>query len=386
MDKIFVLPNSIKIHFLPNKTHGIIYIYIGFNKGSLIDGYGKEGTAHIFEHMLIQLFEKNGLQVILEDNGFDVNGETDQNKMALSIETDKEHIKETISLLVNIFNSIKISKKELSIAKKVVKAEFYERYKETDNISFLLSLKNKAYKYKQFSRDENIKTIVAVKINDIKKAKRELFTKSNVFITILGCPDEYSSFIYKKFSTIQLNNKNSKKEVFVPAIRPMKDFYIPKKNIGNFSFLASSTIQNYITLEILTHHLIGWHDAVLDYYLREYRSISYGAGNYISMTGKNIVSTYYFETYSKKNVSKTIDSFSKEKFMPTIKQFNVAKRRFIVELYEKTNSDLCSYFEDIHLNISRSIKYNELIKTIRKFKYSDFKKAFDNLELIKYAR
>lgn len=385
MDKIYLLSNSIKIHFLPNKSNGLIYIYIGFKKGGAIDGYSKEGTVHIFEHLLTHILEINGLQFLLEDNGFDINGETDQGKMILSIETDKNHVKKTTSLIVTALNSMKLYKKDLSVAKKVVKAEFYERLKETDNISFLTTEKNKIFKYKQFSRDESIKSISSVNIKDIKKAKKQLFSKANVFITIVGCNDEDAKFVSNVFSKLNITAQKNKPDTFVLATNQMKDFYIPKKNIGNFSFYCLPTIQNYISNEILTHHLIGWYNAVLDYYLRSYASISYGAGNYISVTEKNIVSTYYFEAYNKKMIDRGINHFKKEDFLPTLKQFNIAKKRFIVEFYEKTNEELCSYFEDIHLNISKSIKYNELLMYIKKIKYKDFKKAFDGFEFTKYT-
>ena len=74
MDKIYILSNSIKVHFLPIKTNGLIYLYIGFGKGASIDEYGKEGTVHLFEHLLTSLLETSGLQTLLEDNGFDING------------------------------------------------------------------------------------------------------------------------------------------------------------------------------------------------------------------------------------------------------------------------------------------------------------------------
>ena len=385
MDKIYILSNSIKVHFLPIKTNGLIYLYIGFGKGASIDEYGKEGTVHLFEHLLTSLLETSGLQTLLEDNGFDINGETDLTKMALTVETDKQHIKETISLIVNTLNNIRIYKKQLAVAKKVVKAEFYERFKEADNISFLTSLKNGTYKYKRFSRDESIKSISAVKIKDIKKVQKLLFSKSNIFITIIGCNDEDSSFILSKFSKIKVKENIKEKKSFSLAVKPMKDFYIPKKNIGNFTFSSTPSISNYIVLEILTHHLIGWYNAILDYYLRSYASISYGAGNYISFTEKNIISTYYFEAYNKKMIYKGINHFKKEDFMPTLKQFNIAKKRFIIEFYEKANDDICSYFEDIHLNISKSIKYNELLSQIKSFKYEKFKRVFKDLEFTKYA-
>ncbi|MEM3860626.1 MAG: insulinase family protein, partial [Candidatus Micrarchaeaceae archaeon] len=140
MEAIYNLSNGIKVHYLkyPNKANNICLI-IGFKNGASIDKYGKEGTTHLLEHLIIKNFEKNGINELLENKGFDVNGETGISDMVLILKSNKNNVEKVINLMVKALNSIKISKRMLFNERKIVKAEYYERLNDLNaNVDFTL--------------------------------------------------------------------------------------------------------------------------------------------------------------------------------------------------------------------------------------------------------
>ncbi|MEM4114516.1 MAG: insulinase family protein [Saccharolobus sp.] len=382
MEAIYNLSNGIKVHYLryPNKANNICLI-IGFKNGASVDKYGKEGTVHLLEHLIIKNFEKNGINELLENKGFDVNGETNISDMTLILKSNKNDVEKAITLVTKTLNNIKISKKMLFNERKIVKAEYYERLNELDaNTDFIL-MRYGLYFYKEYNREETIKSLSKITVKDILDAKRQLFRKKNIIITLFGSIKISDFPKYNKlFEKINLNKETQYPvHVSTKGIAP-----VIRRKIGILNFIKDKPdINDVIFSNIFSNVMTGWFNAALDVYLRDEAKFSYGAENYIQITPKSISNVFYFQAYSKKKIQKTLLQKNKYDFLPEYKYFRYGKQRTLEDFYDSSLEKLTSLFETIHLNISSNIKYSEYLKRLKNFDYKEFKNIFESLKLYK---
>lgn len=218
--KLITLKNNLQVLFLPRpEMHSVILSY-WIKVGSADDPKGKNGLAHLLEHLIIERtakLDKGQFAEAQEQLAGDFSASTDESLTCIEGTFHYSKLKEALNLLKDMVFERSFSTTQISDAKKIISEEI-KQY--DDNLTEVVSKYAKEIRFKNNSAISlpnygNEKTLEQISQNDIASFYQEHYLSKNIILGIAGNfkLNETIKQIEKIFGNIKISTKLAEKTV-----------------------------------------------------------------------------------------------------------------------------------------------------------------------------
>jgi zinc protease len=202
------LPNGLRVIFAPDRAKPTVTVNLTVLVGSIHEGAGEAGMAHIFEHLLFRRLEGfPDVKETLNRMGAQGNGTTwfDRTNFFETMASTKENLETGIRLEAARLGHADLHEEDLEKEGKIVESEFDLR--ATFPQSLLWSgLLGAMYSFHAYSRDPigTVEDFRALRIENIRRFYRRHYTPDNAVLFIAGKfdPDEAFGMVERHFGPL----------------------------------------------------------------------------------------------------------------------------------------------------------------------------------------
>lgn len=309
-------PRFLFVH-TPNMPFSIVSFWL--RAGSRFDPRGKEGLAHLLEHLLMKRTERfpeaTKRLKYMEENGILYGAFTSQDPVYYYCVQQPQETLGAFELLLEGLQGSLVKKDDLEAEKKVV---FDELKRQKNNPSAQIwYLANKAlWPGTMLSREVlgTVKTVKAISIEDAEKFRKKYYTTENLTILILSPNRQDAKIIEKKVAG--LNGK-------VGLVFPKERFSNPRKYIvqkrernsvqvaTSFLTRGNKTKEEVVALHFIKNYLAGGWSSRLVQRLRVEENLTYWVNGFIRDLPDTGLIRFTFTT-QKKTLKDALAAFMEE--------------------------------------------------------------------------
>lgn len=250
MVKIYTLSNGFQVLLCPNNTYQTTTAHIALKAGSRVEERGKEGLAHLVEHMLFRSskdFPDGQLDLELAKLGGVNNGGTKKEYVYYYISSLPEDLEFSLYLLSQIVFSPLFTESTFALEKQIVMEENAGHSEEYLNSLYQFLWPN-AYSFTH-PIGGNSQTIEALELSDVENFLNTFYIPANAVLTVVGNFDEetITKTIKKHFGQLKKKDNQSDDYFQKPLFTPKQDLFLIEKNNTESTFCALAFV-NDLTL------------------------------------------------------------------------------------------------------------------------------------------
>ncbi|MBC7796930.1 MAG: insulinase family protein, partial [Pyrinomonadaceae bacterium] len=210
----FTLDNGLRVVLNPDNSIPVVSVAVYYDVGSRNERKGRDGFAHLFEHMMFQGSENIGksqhFQYVTNAGGT-FNGTTATQRTNYFETLPANQLPLALWLESDRMRSLKITKENLENQREVVKEERRQRYDNQPYGQIFDILTTMTYQ--NFSNSHStigsLEDLNAATLDDVKEFFRIYYAPNNAVLTISGAFDtkETKALVTKYFATIPRQEK-----------------------------------------------------------------------------------------------------------------------------------------------------------------------------------
>ena len=188
MEKRYFTKNGIEIYGYRNPSQHGFFISLFLRAGSMYESEKDNGITHFLEHVAIRNVNKamdGKLYSELDSRGVEFNASTYAEMVQFYISGASEKFRFGAEVITQLFSPIMLSKSEIDVERKRIKAEI----READDKSSLLTFTNSiVHKGTTLARQitGTLGGVSAISGTRLEEYRRSVFTKDNVFFYVTG--------------------------------------------------------------------------------------------------------------------------------------------------------------------------------------------------------
>lgn len=192
------LPNGLEVYVREDPAQEVVEVQAWVGVGSRDEPEGKEGIAHLFEHMLFKGTSKRGvgeIAVAIESAGGDINAFTSMDHTVYHVTVAADFFETAIDVLSDALQNSTFQRQELEREKLVVVEEIH-RGKDTPTRVFSEKMFATAFRKHPYGRavigtDESVMGITR---KDMLKFFRRWYVPRNIKLVVVGKADPQDVF------------------------------------------------------------------------------------------------------------------------------------------------------------------------------------------------
>ncbi len=311
--------------------------------GSVCDPRGKEGVAHLTEHLIFKGTETRTNREIftaIESKGGKINASTSEELTYVQVTVLPEYLSEALDILSDILNNATFEPENIEKEKKVVIEEIALLEDTPEELVFDL------FNYFVWERNPLGKPILGtadsvskVSRNDLLRFYKKWYCSGEIIIVVVGNIDE--NYLMKEaekyFGNYEATSNISKKKIYGPKFKAGAKCLLKDVSQVHFSFgfpapgVIDNRKYNYVAF-VAVNILAGGSNSYLYYKIREQEGLAY-----------NIYSNY--EQFGKVGYIQVGGSVSPDNFLLLLElaseELKTLKNEFLpIEVLEKYKNEL----------------------------------------------
>lgn len=187
-EKITVAKNGVPIYSYSNPEKSGFQISLFLRAGSMYESAGESGYTHFLEHALIRnvsAIMDGELYSTLDKHGLELSACTYSEMVQFSIYGAVEKLRDSVDIIVRLFEPIVLSAAEIDAERARIKAEIRESGDRTSLVNFTNRIVHEGTTLAE-SIIGTVTSVNSVTAAKLERFRRASFTKENLFFYITG--------------------------------------------------------------------------------------------------------------------------------------------------------------------------------------------------------
>jgi predicted Zn-dependent peptidase len=353
--------------------------------GSNIDKIGKQGTSHLFEHLVwFGLNDRSKTIDKMENIGFQWNGETHNGYMYFYFLSDKTHVLNQTKEFSEFVDNFRFTENMFKAQKRIVQAEFFENLEQPSSVeeSVIFNIMSGSGN----NHKETMKSLDLINPLDVFDVYRQVYVKGNIEFIVTG---DYDKKIQDRITKILSKMKPPELNISKPTINIKNDskLYSYKTNYGVIARHTLYPSMNDIISEMIYDNIMtGFINTKLNKFLRDEISAAYDSS---SSTENGINERIYYITFciaNKNLLNKIIKDIKDKEFMSKIssKWFIIGKQRALMEMKTWDFRKIGEFMAGINSVTMYHLKYDDILDKLHTISQSEFQEWLEKSDLFIY--
>ncbi len=212
-----ITKNGVEIYSYKNPDQHGFFISLFLRSGSMFEGLENNGITHFFEHIAIRNVNKTmggGLYGELDRRGVEFNASTYSEMVQFYISGAAEKFSFGADVITRIFSPIILTKDEIDVERKRIKAEIREADDKSSLTTFANGIVHNGTSL-AYPITGTLSSVNSINAKRLEEYRREILNSKNVFFYITGSFEDadiaYISALIEGYelSGSSLKNKNS---------------------------------------------------------------------------------------------------------------------------------------------------------------------------------